>query len=76
MKAIVRSWIRQTPFLVECLSSKPVHRIEREVDEDTLFWLPVIAGIATREEVDQLTIEELQVLCVVANKKLEILGGG
>lgn len=50
-------------------------KTEKQVENESLLWLPVIAGIATREEVEQLTMQELQVLFVVANKKIELMRG-
>ena len=61
--------------MVDCLSSPPLFKTEKQVENESMFWLPVIAGIATREEVEQLTMQELQVLCVVANKKIELMRG-
>lgn len=67
--------MRQIPFLVDSLTSTPIPKLEKQVDDESLFWLPVIAGIATIEEVEQLTMKELQTLCVVANKKIELMRG-
>lgn len=67
--------MKPTPFLVDCLSSPPLFKTEKQVENESLLWLPVIAGIATREEVEQLTMQELQVLFVVANKKIELMRG-
>lgn len=47
-----------------------------EIDKEALFWLPIMAGVATKEEVQIATIEELRKLCIIAEKKLEWMGGG
>lgn len=62
--------------MVDCLSSPHLNTLKKQVDEESLFWLPIIAGIATRDEVEHATVEELQKLCIVANKKIELMGGG
>ena len=40
------------------------------------MWLPVIAGIATREELEFATAEQIEIWCVVAAKKIELMKGG
>ncbi|PCQ13347.1 hypothetical protein CQA34_29465, partial [Klebsiella pneumoniae] len=42
-----------TTFLVDCLTKFPTARqAEREVNKEFDIWLPIIAGIATKEEVE------------------------
>lgn len=40
-----------------------------------MFWFPVIAGIATKEELERATMEELQIYNEVAKRKIELMGG-
>ncbi|EPA2189026.1 MULTISPECIES: hypothetical protein [Listeria] len=40
------------------------------------IWLPVIAGIATKEEVEAATSYELAIWCEVARQKIELMRGG
>lgn len=40
------------------------------------FWLPIIASIATREEVETATAEQIDIWCTVAAKKIELMRGG
>lgn len=67
--------MRWTPFLVAY--SKPANRWEviNEVNKNDAFWFPVIAGVATREEMERATMKEVQILNEVANRKLEMMGG-
>jgi len=62
--------------LGERLSSEAPHIIKREVEKDMSVWLPVIAGIATKEEVEVATAQELAVWCEVATHKIKLFGGG
>lgn len=68
--------MKLTDFLVKGLTSKPFSSVELQVEKDSLFWLPVIAGVATKTEVEMATLEELQILNIVANKKMKLLKGG
>lgn len=63
------------PFLVAY--SKPSNDlvVSKKVDDNGMFWFPVIAGIATKEEMEHATMEELQVYNEVAKRKLELMGG-
>lgn len=63
------------PFLVAY--SKPSNEliISKKVDDSSMFWFPVIAGIVTKEEAEHATMEELQVYNEVAKRKLELMGG-
>lgn len=63
------------PFLVAC--SKPSNNfvISKKVDDNSMFWFPVIAGIATKEELEHKTMEELQIYNEVAKRKIELMGG-
>lgn len=40
------------------------------------FWLPVIAGIATREEMENATAEQLAIWNEVAFQKISLMKGG
>ena len=63
------------PFLVAC--SKPYNNfvISKKVDDNSMFWFPVIAGIATKKELEHKTMEELQIYNEVAKRKIELMGG-
>ncbi len=67
--------MRWTPFLVAY--SKPANQVEviNEVNDNDAFWFPVIAGVATREEMERATMKEVQILNEVASRKLELLRG-
>lgn len=64
------------PFLVAY--SKPSNElvINKKVDDEDIFWFPVIAGVATKQEMEQATMEEVQILNEVAKRKLDLMGGG
>ena len=63
------------PFLVAC--SKPSNElvVSKKVDDESMFWFPVIAGIATKKELEHKTMEELQIYNEVAKRKIELMGG-
>ncbi|EAC4247914.1 hypothetical protein MO163_001919 [Listeria monocytogenes] len=64
-------------FLEDCLTKFPTPRqAEREVEKRFNIWLPVIAGIATKEEVETATSYELAIWCEVARQKIELMRGG
>ncbi|EUJ24766.1 hypothetical protein PGRAN_02685 [Listeria grandensis FSL F6-0971] len=50
--------------------------VEREVNQNFDIWLPVIAGIATKEEVEMATAHQLATWCEVAKIKIETMGRG
>lgn len=58
--------------MVECLTSPNPRITEREVQKDMFRWLPVIAGIATKDEVEIATAEELAVWNEVAYQKINL----
>ncbi|MBC1850197.1 hypothetical protein HCA21_11400 [Listeria seeligeri] len=61
----------------DCLTKRPTARqAEREVEKDFEKWFPVIAGIATKEEVEYATAYELAIWCEVARQKIELMRGG
>ncbi|MBC2148087.1 hypothetical protein [Listeria booriae] len=66
----------RTTFLEECLTSPNPRVIEREVNQNFDIWLPVIAGIATKEEVEVATAHQLATWCEVAKIKIETMRGG
>ncbi|HAB9977085.1 TPA_asm: hypothetical protein GYW94_08315 [Listeria monocytogenes] len=64
-------------FLEDCLTKFPTPRqAKREVEKRFNIWLPVIAGIATKEEVEAATSYELAIWCEVARQKIELMRGG
>lgn len=50
--------------------------IEQRVKDNEAFWFPVIMGVATKEEVEVASMQDLQYLNEIAYKKQEMLGGG
>jgi len=44
--------------------------------EDEMYWLPVIAGIATHEEVNVMTADQLGMAVAAANLKIKLFGKG
>lgn len=63
------------PFLVAY--SKPSNDlvISKKVDDNSMFWFPIIAGVATKQELEHATMEELQIYNEVAKRKIELMGG-
>lgn len=63
------------PFLVAY--SKPSNDlvISKKVDDNSMFWFPIIAGVATKQELERATMEELQIYNEVAKRKIELMGG-
>lgn len=63
------------PFLVAY--SKPSNDwvISKKVDDNSMFWFPIIAGIVTKQELERATMEELQIYNEVAKRKIELMGG-
>lgn len=49
---------------------------DRKLDDEIDYWLPVIAGIATKEEVDKMTAEQLGIANAAAQMKVKLLKGG
>lgn len=47
----------------------------RDVEDNWIYEWPVIAGVATREEVDHATLKELQYLNALADKKQAYVSG-
>ncbi|EAF0489150.1 hypothetical protein CY679_02105 [Listeria monocytogenes] len=69
--------MRRITFLVNYLTEFPnARQAEREVNKEFDIWLPIIAGIATKEEVEVATSYELAILCEVARQKIELMKGG
>lgn len=63
------------PFLVAY--SKPSNEliVSKKVDDESMFWFPVIAGIISKKEAEHATMEELQIYNEVAKRKLDLMGG-
>lgn len=63
------------PFLVAY--SKPSNDlvISKKVDDNSMFWFPIIAGVATKQELERATMEELQIYSEVAKRKIELMRG-
>ncbi|KRN62441.1 MULTISPECIES: hypothetical protein [Carnobacterium] len=60
----------------DCSTSISNRDAVREVEKEFHFWLPVIAGIATKEEIDVSTASELTILNEVALQKIKLMKGG
>ncbi|WP_413479877.1 hypothetical protein [Carnobacterium maltaromaticum] len=60
----------------DCSTSPDNRKIEREVNKDYGYWLPVIAGIATKEEIEVATAKELAIYNQVAIEKIKLMRGG
>ncbi|USK71765.1 hypothetical protein [Peribacillus asahii] len=56
--------------------SDPNEVYDRKLDEEYDYWLPVIAGIATHEEVDRMTAKQLGVANAAARLKINLFGKG
>ena len=63
------------PFLVAY--SKPSNELVviKKVDDESMFWFPVIAGIISKKEAEHATMEALQIYNEVAKRKLDLIGG-
>lgn len=70
--------MQQTAFLENCYTAKPQSFYRNKIEEDFFMWLPVIMGLATKEEVEYMTTEQLGLLFEAAKMKKEIMeqGGG
>ena len=44
--------------------------------KEEIYWLPVIAGIATHEEVNVMTADQLGIAVAAANLKIKLFGKG
>lgn len=65
-----------TTFLVDCLNSPSEYELEKEIDDNYMYILPVITGIATREEVELATAHELSLFFFMALEKIKLMRGG
>lgn len=63
------------PFLVTYSRPSNDWVISKKVDDNSMFWFPIIAGVATKEELEHATMEELQIYNEVAKRKIELMGG-
>lgn len=63
------------PFLVTYSRPSNDLVISKKVDDNSMFWFPIIAGVATKEELEHATMEELQIYNEVAKRKIELMGG-
>lgn len=60
----------------DCCKAEPTEVYQRKFQDDYGYWLPVIAGIATREEVEIMTREQLEIAIQAANMKIKLFGKG
>ncbi len=63
------------PFLVTYSRPSNDLVISKKVDDNSMFWFPIIAGVANKEELERATMEELQIYNEVAKRKIELMGG-
>ena len=63
------------PFLVTYSRPSNDLVISKKVDDNSMFWFPIIAVVATKEELEHATMEELQIYNEVAKRKIELMGG-
>lgn len=63
------------PFLVACSKPSNDFVISKKVDDESMFWFPVIAGIISKKEAEHATMEGLQIYNEVAKRKLDLMGG-
>lgn len=68
--------MQPTDFLVAYSNSDPQEVYEHKLSEDYAYWLPVIAGIATHEQVEIMTREQLGVAIAAAKMKIALFGRG
>ncbi|KZM54908.1 hypothetical protein [Aeribacillus sp. FSL M8-0235] len=62
--------------MVDNCKFDPQEVYDRKLQEDIDYWLPVIAGIATHEEVGRMTAEQLGVAISAAKMKIKLFGKG
>lgn len=60
----------------DCYSAKHPQEYEEILSNEFQYWLPVIAGIATRKEVELMTMDQLGVACAAAKMKIKLFGQG
>ncbi|MED1201948.1 hypothetical protein [Heyndrickxia acidicola] len=53
----------------------PKEVYDRKLEEEFSFWLPVMAGIASKEEVSKMTAHQLGVANAAARLKLKLFEG-
>lgn len=76
MKVIAKFWQQQTAFLEDCCKAEPQEFYQRKFQDNYGYWLPVIAGIATCQEVELMTREELEEYIQAAQMKIKLFGKG
>lgn len=59
-----------------CYTVKHQNEYEEMFSNEYQYWLPVIAGIATRKEVELMTMDQLGVACAAAKMKIKLFGQG
>lgn len=62
--------------MVDNSKKKAPEEYEMMLAKDELYWLPVIAGIATRDEIELMTMDQLGVAVAAANMKIKLFGKG
>jgi hypothetical protein len=54
----------------------PQEVYERELNDELDYWLPVIAGVATHEQVEKMTAKQLGIANAAARLKIQLFGKG
>jgi hypothetical protein len=62
--------------LVDNCKSDPSEVYERELNSEIDYWLPVIAGVATHEQVEKMTAKQLGIANAAARLKIQLFGKG
>lgn len=63
-------------FLEAYYRSDPQEVYEQKLSKEFAYWLPVIADIATFEQVEVMTSEQLGVAIAAAKMKIRLFGKG
>lgn len=73
---MVRSWKKLISFLANgCASNRKGMQLELAYRNNRQYEWPVEMGIATREEVEFATFDELEMFNYQADKKFELMQG-
>lgn len=73
---MVRSWKKLISFLANgCKSNRKGMQLELAYRNNRQYEWPVEMGIATREEVELATFDELEMFNYQADKKFELMQG-
>ncbi|KRL81810.1 hypothetical protein [Ligilactobacillus equi] len=54
------------------LATKSPYDVKKQVEDNWWFWFPIVAGVATKEEMEKATSEEVQIFNKVAELKQQM----